>query len=103
MDVTAGVPTRIADFQAMMEQTFRARSEEVEFDAALVEVKALTVNEHQESFSLLFRGPQDAPAQQGIYELSSGDDTEFSIFLVPVSKDEKGLYFEAVFNNFVKS
>jgi hypothetical protein len=103
MDVTTEVSPRLADFQAMLDQTFCARSEDAEFDTDLIEVKALTANEQQENFSLLFRAPEDAPIKQGIHELSKGDGTHLSIFLVPVSKDEKGVYFEAVFNNFVKS
>ena len=103
MDETAQVLPNLSDFSEMLKQSFRAQHPEAgEFDAELIEVKTLTVNENQENFSLLFRAPGDYPGKQGIYELSAAGREPFSIFLVPVSKDGGGLYLEAVFNNFVK-
>ena len=102
MDETAEVLPNLSDFSAMLNQSFRAGHSNGEFETELVEVKVVTANEEQENYSLLFRGPTDAPAKQGIYEMSAAGKKPFSIFLVPVSKDDSGLYFEAIFNNLVK-
>ena len=53
-----------------------------------------------ERFSLFFQGPGEAPLQQATYSLSHEKMGSFDIFLVPVSGDEKGYCYEAVFNYF---
>jgi hypothetical protein len=69
----------------------------VEF--TLVECKSLLSNEHQECYSLVFRGPVDVPPNQSIYTLQNDKLGAVELFLVPVKKDDKGLYFEAVINH----
>ena len=102
MNETAAVLPKLADFTGMLGQSFRASSPgRGEFATDLVDVRVLTANEHQENFALLFRAPADARAEQGIYDLSTQDDEHMSLFLVPVSRDDGGLYLEAVFNNLV--
>lgn len=50
-------------------------------------------------FTLVFRFPADHPIQQGIYSITHPTEGVFEgILLVPITQDENGLYFEAVFN-----
>jgi hypothetical protein len=47
----------------------------------------------------VFRGPVDVPPNQSIYTLQNDKLGAVELFLVPVKKDDKGLYFEAVINH----
>ena len=69
----------------------------VEF--TLVECKSLLSDEHQECYSLVFRGPAEIPAVQNIYTLKNDKLGSLELFLVPIKNDDKGLYFEAVMNH----
>jgi hypothetical protein len=70
----------------------------------LVEVRAYRPQEHEqpgmERFSAFFDGPGDAPLPQSSYRLSHDQMGEFDIFLVPLSGDQRGYRYEAVFNYF---
>jgi len=48
-------------------------------------------------FSLIFRGPKDSLLPQRIYPFEHEALGAFSIFIVPIGVDEKGLRYEAVF------
>lgn len=52
----------------------------------------------QERFSLVFRGPPEERVQQGMYQIQHDQLGTFDLFLVPVSQDQDGVYYEAVFN-----
>lgn len=52
----------------------------------------------QEQFSLLFRGPHDRMLRQGMYRTQHDQLGTFDLFIVPVSQDKDGVYYEAVFN-----
>lgn len=67
-------------------------------EAELVEVKPGRSTSRQEQFALLFRAPQDAPVQQGMFHLEHDKIPAADLFLTPVRKDEQGLYYEAIFN-----
>ena len=52
-----------------------------------------------ECFSLVFRGPSDAPLDQRTYRIEHRALGDFPLFLVPLGPgDEGGLEFEAVVN-----
>ncbi len=51
-----------------------------------------------ESFSLLFRAPNETPIRQQMYRLEHDAMEPSPIFLVPISQNEHGIMFEAVFN-----
>ncbi len=51
-----------------------------------------------ERFSLLFRGPVDAPMAQDTYTFQHKQFVTFPLFIVPMGKDQKYRYYEAVFN-----
>jgi len=70
----------------------------------LVEVKSY-VNKDKpseqggmERFSIHFRGPADIMLPQGTYGLSHERMGDFDLFLVPISREELGFRYEAVFN-----
>ena len=70
-------------------------------DLVLVEVSDLLTRPHQEQFSILFFAPIVEPFGQGLFELQHEQLGTLRLFLVPVSQDEKGVSYEAVFNTMV--
>ena len=52
----------------------------------------------QDPFSLEFRASRDCGLWQGTVELEHESIGSTDLFLVPVGKDEKGMYFQALFN-----
>ena len=53
----------------------------------------------REPFSILFRGPQDFPLAQQMYTIEHEKmGTLEGPFLVPVGIDERGRYYESIFN-----
>lgn len=88
-----------ADFAPHVNTKFRMR---LPSDAAL-EIELIQAEEHpsgphQERFTLSFLAPLEAPIQQGIYQIEHEQLGTGGLFLVPVSRDESGLSYEAVFN-----
>src|SRR5262249_6742071 len=49
-------------------------------------------------FSMVFVGPQDAPLGQMTYRLDHPVLGALDLFLVPISKDQSGVRYEAVVN-----
>lgn len=73
-----------------------ADSQPIELE--LIEVRSQGAPDSHESFSLLFRAPVETPTQQGTFRLEHERGEALDLFLVPVKKDDTGLFFEAVFN-----
>jgi len=69
----------------------------------LVELSDGRSSPRQEQFSLLFRGPSDPVMPQGQYRLAHATLEPFELFLVPVSRDDQGTYYEAVFNRLIEN
>jgi hypothetical protein len=69
----------------------------------LVELRNGYSDPGTESFSLLFRGPGTFVMPQQIYKLRHDRFGELDLFLVPVSRDANGVYYEVVFNRLLKS
>ena len=88
----------MADFSAQKGATFSARRDGRGFDLSLETTQDIVSNERQVNFSLEFRAPTDTPPEQGMYHLTNRELGELDLFLVPIKRDERGLYFEAVFN-----
>jgi hypothetical protein len=87
------------EFAKHLNTTFRvplddANSAEME----LVEVSELLESPQQTRFSIVFRGPGEAFLGQGMRRFESEQMGQFDLFLVPINKDEKGIYYESVFN-----
>ena len=69
-----------------------------------VELELITADEvkssnpQQEQFSIVFRGANETPLGQGMYRMEHDQMGEFDIFLVPINRDQEGMYYEAFFN-----
>ena len=70
----------------------------------LTEVKGYLSRESEqagmERFSAFFHGPRDRYLAQRIYAVEHDAMGSFELFLVPISLDERGYRYEAVFNYF---
>jgi len=64
----------------------------------LTEVSDLRLIPDHEGFAIVFRGPLDNFLGQGLRSFSHDQMGQFEIFLVPISQDGQGFYYEAVFN-----
>lgn len=69
----------------------------------LLSLDEIVSNSVQETFALQFRAPSATPAAQGTYRLAHEKLGTMDLFLVPVKRDDAGLYFEAVFNHFLEA
>lgn len=101
-----------ASFSRHLGERFRVRLDSSEkIDLVLIEVKGLSKpgkdpgsepNDPDEisrdPFTTLFRGPHEPFLKQQIRGLEHDQMGEIEIFMVPVSRDELGLYYESVFN-----
>lgn len=64
----------------------------------LVEISPLKLSPRQEEFSIVLLGPLDTFLDQGVRPLSHEHLGEFELFIVPIRQDDKGFYYEAIFN-----
>lgn len=64
----------------------------------LAEVSENKVYPRQEEFSLVFRGPSDVFLDQGVRWFKHDQMGQFELFIVPIRQDERGFYYEAIFN-----
>ncbi len=102
-DISVELPTK-QEFAENVDSNFHAHLEGGNnFDFLLTQIDEIVSNEVQENFTLLFQAPAIAPPSQGIYRLEHDVLGAMELFLVPVSRDADGLYYEAVFNLLVKS
>lgn len=75
-------------------------------DSTVIEMELIEVLDgrstpKQEQFSLLFRAPQEALVVQGMCRLEHDSLESGELFLVPVSRDDKGVCYQAVFNRLI--
>jgi hypothetical protein len=75
-------------------------SEQAELE--LVDVSERKVAQRQEIFSIEFRSRSSAVLPQRIYRLDHDKLGQFDLFLVPIRKNDQGVYYEAVFNRTLK-
>ncbi len=93
------LPPREA-FAAAVNSGFDARAgDEAAVKFTLLECNTLVNTDAQECYTLLFRGPSEQPPVQGIYLLENDKLGKLKLFLVPIKRDDQGLYFEAVMNH----
>lgn len=72
-------------------------------DAQTAELELIRVTDvgsgpRQAQFSLVFKGPPNGPAAQGIFRIEHEKLGALDLFLVPIGRDKEGLSYEAVFN-----
>jgi hypothetical protein len=94
------------EFSQHLNSKFQLKLADRELRLELVEVKGYPAGPNEqggmERFSIFFTGPGDAYLPQHVYQLDHERMGEFEIFLVPVSGDDNGYRYEAVFNYFRK-
>ena len=67
----------------------------------LAEVSQLKQTSRNEEFAVVFRGPKEIFLSQGMRAFEHDELGKFELFIVPIREDEKGYYYEAVFNRFL--
>lgn len=95
------------EFSKFVNTKFRAKVDaDKEVPLELIEVKGYTSTHAEqqgmERFSIFFVGPEDQPLQQTVYAFAHDEMGEFDLFLVPLTPNESGRRYEAVFNYFAK-
>lgn len=97
-------PLTEQEFSKHLKTTFHVIFPDGQVDLELDQVKGYLSKhpEHDgmERFSLFFQGPPKPQMPQYSYKLQHDQMGEFEIFLVPVSRDDLGVRYEAVFNYF---
>lgn len=92
------------EFSKHVKTTFHVKFTDGQIDLELDEVKGYrnkaVERQGMERFSAFFQGPAQPLLPQHVYLMEHDQMGEFEIFLVPVSQDERGLRYEAVFNYF---
>jgi uncharacterized protein DUF6916 len=91
------------EFSKHVNTKFRVAGEQL-VELELDEVKSYPSRPNEqmgmERFSIFFTGPGDSPLEQKVYSLEHEKMGAFDLFLVPVSRNESGFRYEAVFNYF---
>lgn len=94
-------PLTEAEFSKHVNTKFRV-AVEPPLELELTEVKSYLSKANEETgmerFSAYFRGPGDRFLAQKIYSIEHEQMGAFDLFLVPVSEDQNGFRYEAVFN-----
>ena len=70
-------------------------------EVELIEAQAAGSTPGQEQFSITFRGPLNAPLRQGMHRFEHAEMGEFDLFIVPIKRDQEGMYYEAAFARMV--
>ncbi len=88
-----------AEFYDCLNSVFRVISPTVDqMKLDLIKVSECASSPGQETFSILFQGPLAPRLQQGICSLEHDQLGQQDIFIVPVSQNQQGICYEAVFN-----
>ena len=94
------------EFSRHVNTKFQLKLDDQEFELELVAVTGYLPQTNEqggmERFSVFFDGPGRPRLPQSLYSLEHEQMGEFEIFLVPISGNEKGSRYEAVFNYFKK-
>jgi hypothetical protein len=96
-------PLTETEFSKHVNTKFRVVDEEpVELELTNVKGYLSKADEQtgMERFSAYFHGPAERYLEQKTYSFEHEQMGTFEIFLVPVSRDESGFRYEAVFNYF---
>jgi len=92
-----------AMFAASVNSTFQLRTGAGQaLTLELTECQDGVIRSDYENFALLFKGPRDVVLPQSIYELEHPALGTLALFLVPIKQDDKGTYYESVFNRLIR-
>ncbi len=88
-------------FAQSLNTNFRVQLDAVSrVDLLLVQVSELKQSSRQEEFAIIFLGPNDTFLGQGTRQFAHDRMGQFDLFIVPIRQDNRGYYYEAVFNRF---
>ena len=91
------------EFLKHLNTRFSIRLSETEtVEAELTDVSERLMSPRQERFSLVFRTANEILIEQGQRTFDHDAMGNFSLFIVPIGRDDEGTYYEAVFNRLVK-
>ena len=94
------------EFSQHLNTSFQLKLDDQKVELELVEVKGYLPQAQEqtgmERFSVFFDGPGSVRLPQRLYALAHEQMGEFEIFLVPISGNQQGFRYEAVFNYFKK-
>jgi len=101
----------LSSFVPLVGSTFRVSLDEAtRVDLALAEAVSIRSASSgrragpglaQETFSLVFEGPLAPQLGQGIFAFEHDGIGRFSLFIVPIARNEKAMQYQAVFNRLV--
>src|SRR5215216_2981383 len=87
------------EFSKCVNTKFQVQADETnQVELELITISELKVYPQQEEFAVQFRGPSDIYLGQGVRNFTHDQMGQFELLIVPVRQDEKGFYYEAVFN-----
>jgi len=86
------------DYAPHVNSKFQMVAGEQSWEIELIEAVDKSPSPSQEQYVLLFRAPLDAPPYQSIFQLEHAELGAGALFLVPIRRDQSGLYYEASFN-----
>lgn len=92
-----------AAFSENLDSEFVLEDETLSQNLRLIKVSERKVSPPYEQFSIMFRGGPDMALEQGTVHLEHPTMGPLDIFLVPVKRDERGMYYEAIFNSIAEA
>jgi hypothetical protein len=93
-----------ADFAQQLNTKFQIQVDaDKRIDLTMVELSELKLSPRQEQFAIVFRGPLEVFLGQGMRDFEHEQMGKLPLFIVPISKDDEGVYYEAVFNRLPKA
>jgi hypothetical protein len=91
-------------FANCLNTTFRIRIDDsTTIEALLIDISEHLLSPQQERFAIVFRAPNEMSLGQGLRRFEHDQMGGFDLFLVPISRDEQGTCYEAVFNRLRKN
>ena len=94
---------RYEDFKDRVGSVFTVRDDgfpqlELKLDEAVLTTNRGAPAETRPSFNLMFVGAAEPVLPQKTYSLEHAELGQVAIFLVPVAKNARGVFYQAVFN-----
>jgi hypothetical protein len=90
-------------FSRYLNTTFRiSLGDSNTIEAELNTVDDLQLSPQQERFAIVFRGPTEPLLNQGSYRFEHDEMGDFMLFIVPLRRDDDGIFYEACFNRMRK-
>lgn len=86
-----------AAFSQNLDSEFVLEDESLSQELRLIDVSERKVSPPYEHFSIIFRGGADRELEQGTFHLEHPAMGPLDIFLVPIKRDEQGMFYEAIF------